>query len=456
MGASHGLRRGESRLRAAVLLAAIAVVHPAAMGSAGEPPAPMTLEAAVAYAQVHNPRVAAAAARLREAQGRIAQHRAGLRPQAGLSAFAFRQGPVIDAFQPGADPIVPPYRWTVGLSLSQVIYDWGQRRAEEQAARGEGKEAAHLLEAERTDVRLVVSIAHFNVLRAQDLLTVARDRQEAAREQLRVAKARFEADVAPRFDVLRAEAEAANADQEVIAAENGVSLAEAAFNTALGRDVSASVALSPAPAPEQHEPAFPQARDAALRHRPHLAALREAVESGRHTLRARRAESRPQLNLSGSYDRRQSTGFSSDYTYSAGLVLTFPFLDSGFNRGRVREAGALLEGDRQALALGIQQVELEVRHALLDLDESRRRQLAAEKEVAAAREARRVADVRYRAGVGTTLEVTDAQVALARAGQNRANAVYDYAIAAARLENAMGIPAARLRAPGPAQGGATR
>lgn len=403
----------------------------------------LSLNEAVAFAQRANPRVGEAAARVQEARARITQRRAVRNPQANLGANVFRQGPVIPAFQPGADPIVPPYRWTVGVFLNQILFDWGQRSAAQRVAERQTEAARFGLGETQNDVRLVVSVAYYNILRAQQLLQVARERQEAAAEQVRVARARFQADIVPRFDVIRSEAELANADQEVIEAQNEIALSEATFNTALGRDVVTPVALNYQPQPAV-DVNFETARTAAIQNRPQLAALREEIEASRQEIRSRRAENKPQLGLSTAYDRRQATGFAAGYTYNAGLVLSFPFLDSGLTRGRVREAQAQLEQDRQLLEQARQQMELDIRQAQLDMNEARQRTQTAQQEQRSAREALRVAEVRYRAGVGTTVEVTDAQVALARAGQNVANAEFDYQTAVARLEFATGVPVERL------------
>jgi outer membrane protein len=344
-----------------------------------------------------------------------------------------------------------PWRWNVGVFVNQIIFDWGQREARQRVAEREADANRARLAETENDVRLVVSTAFYNVFRAQELLRVAQERRTAAAEQLRVARARFGADVAPRFDVIRSEAELAAAEQEVIEAENDVALSEAAFNTALGRDVITPVALQETPQPTQTDFAFERLRTAALRNRPQLSALRFEVEAGRQEVRARRAENNPQVSLSAAYDRPSPGGFNStSYRYNVGLVMTWPFFDSGLTRGRVREAQANVDVDRQFLEENRQQVELDVRQAQLDIREARQRIVTAEREVASAREALRIAEVRYRAGVGTTIEVTDAQVAFARAGQNLANARFDYGAAISRLENATGVPIEVLQLPGPA------
>ncbi|HEU4752603.1 MAG TPA: TolC family protein, partial [Armatimonadota bacterium] len=345
---------------------------------------------------------------------------------------------------------VPPYRWDVAVSLSQIIFDWGQRSARQRVAERETQAAGFSLSETRNNVQLVVSTAFYDVFRGQQLVAVALERQAAAQEQLRVARARFESDVSPRFDVIRTEAELADAQQEVIRAQNEVALAEAAFNTALGRDVTTPVALRPEPQPVEPEVPFERAREAAIQHRPQLEALRQTIEADRQEVRARRAENKPQVALGSTYDRPNPGGFASTpHRYNVGLTMTFPFFDSGLTRGRVREAQAITEADRQRLEQARQQVELDIRQAQLDAAEALKRITTAEAEQRSARESLRIADVRYRSGVGTNIEVTDAQVALARAGQNLANARFDYQVALARVEYATGVPMEALTGAAP-------
>lgn len=400
---------------------------------------PMALGEAVTYAAQNNPRISEAAARVRQARALVAQRRAVRGPQVGADAFILRQGPEVGSTIPGAAPAVPPWRWDIGVALSQILFDWN-RRASDQRAAQKAVEAEGSRQAETAnDVRLVVSSTFYNVLRARQLLAVAEERRNSAAEQLRVTRARYESDVAPRFDVIRSEAELANAEQDVIAAQNDLALAESSFNIALGRDVATPVNLAyDTQAPRPAIP-FQTAREAALQHRPQLAALRSDVASGQELVRSRRAENKPQISLSAGYDRLSTSGFQKPDSYSAGLVMSFPFFDNGLTRGRVREAQGAVDVSRSQLEQARQQVELEVRQAQLDIDEASKRIGAAQIELRSAREALRVAQVRYRSGVGTNIEVTDAQVAVARAGQNVANAEFDYQTGLARLESATGV-----------------
>jgi outer membrane protein len=79
-----------------------------------------------------------------------------------------------------------------------------------------------------------------------------------------------------------------------------------------------------------------------------------------------------------------------------------------------------------------------VRTALVDLEEATERRRAASANTAQAREALRIAPVRYTAGLAPNVEVTDAQVALTQARSNEVNAAYDYLAALANLNRGLG------------------
>jgi outer membrane protein TolC len=405
----------------------------------------MTLEQAVAYAVRHNPTVGEAAGLITQARGFRIQARAARLPQAGVNNYIYRQGPVVPSAIPGGNPAVPGWRYNVGVFINQVLFDWGQRRNAENAAKHDVTAAQYRQEETENNVRLVVGTTFFNILRAQELVIVAEERVASATEQLRVAKARFESDVAPRFDVIRSEAELANAQQELIQAQNQVALAEANFNQALGRDVNTAVVINPEAQPARSDFSFRELRSTASAKRPTIQAYLEDIRGLEDTVRSRRAENKPQISLGATYDRPNPGGFAStDYHYTLGLVMTWPFFDGFFTRGRVREAQGTLEARKFRLESERQQVELDIKQGQLDVDEALKRVETSRKEQASAREALRVAEVRYRSGVGTNVEVTDAQVAVARAGQDLANAEFDFLTALVRLEFATGSSVAGL------------
>jgi outer membrane protein TolC len=125
-------------------------------------------------------------------------------------------------------------------------------------------------------------------------------------------------------------------------------------------------------------------------------------------------------------------------SWNAGVTLSLPLYEGGLTRGRVGEARAnalMLESQRDALR---QSILLEVNQVYADLESAAARIDVMESSLRKARESLELAEGRYKAGVGPSIEMTDAQVAAARAETDHIQALYDYQLAAARLYKAMG------------------
>lgn len=424
------------------------LLFPLALGSTAlQQPEPgqrgMTLEDAVRTAQANAFAVQRAGAEVERAKGARRQAIAQTLPNLTFDATYTRfTNDVTVQFDPMQPPIVvrPIDRSNLSLNLRQAVdvsgvFGWGIR-----GARAQVDAAEALLHAAMNDVALDAKVAFFNVFVAQELVGVADERVANAQEALRVANVRFEAGVVPRFDVLRFESELKAAEQERIQAVNGLALAKASFNHTLSRDTGAPVSLVPPGTAPQDPPALETLIEAAKSARPEVLAAQHAVTLQESIRRARERQLLPELNITATVSRDpQARGFGSERdTVSATAVLSVPIFDSG----RVRSVVDQAKQDEEQARIALQQVqlgvELEVRQAWLDVVAAKEAVETAAKGVEFAREAHRLAQVRYSGGVGTPLEVSDATVALARARASHVTALYDYWKAYARLQRAVG------------------
>jgi outer membrane protein TolC len=120
------------------------------------------------------------------------------------------------------------------------------------------------------------------------------------------------------------------------------------------------------------------------------------------------------------------------------VILSLPLFEGGLTRGRVGEARAnqrVLEAQHYALR---QSILLEVNQAYADLDSATARIGVMDSSLKTARENLAIAEGRYKAGVGPSIDVTDAQVSAVKAETDYIQAQYDYQLAVARLQKAMG------------------
>ena len=430
--------------RAGACLAVAACLLGRAAVAQDDSPAPLSLDAAVAIALENHPQLDIAAAVLREGRHLVSERKALRLPVVSMQNNYFRQGPVVPSFSTLAEPIVPPRRYSVAANVRQNIYDFGERAAATDEARRLLRASREELGQLRHDIELLVEASYYDVLRAQALVLVEAQRVAQAQEQLRIAQERFDQGTGARFDVFRFRTEVANAEQALIAAENDVELTKAGFNNALGRDLRQPVALESVAEPQPQQVDLMRALAAAAEARPLLDAERERIEAARAGVRVARTGNRPTIDFAAAYQKKNVTGFSPDHDWNAGLIMTFPFMDSGLTRSRVLQASDRVAQARGRLEDTRQAVELEVREAHLDMGEAAALIGAAQVELADAGETLRVANARYELGVGVYLEVIDGQVAVARAATNLANAQYDYLVGVSRLERATGVPLAAL------------
>jgi outer membrane protein len=211
----------------------------------------------------------------------------------------------------------------------------------------------------------------------------------------------------------------------------------------------------PAAAPEPPilgEDVTPELRAAieqAYRQRPEVLAAEQNLRSAEESVRYERRARNPDVHFQAAYNYTPDvTGFSAvkeNYNISANLTLSV--FDAGLIRARVRQAQDQADALRATLDQVRQTVALDVRTSQLNLREAEARRGTTASNVTQAREALRIANVRYQAGVSTIVEVTDAQVALTQAQTNQVNADYDYVVAQAAVERSLGLYAGSGKGP---------
>ncbi len=421
----------------------------------GQSEKPLTLQECLDVALKTHPLLRLSLKQLEAARARLEQTKAQWRPELTFNGIQRRQGPTVSFVVPLPPPapprsveIIKRDTRTLTAEFRQSLLTFGRSSASIQSAASQVNAVSATVQATRSQLILLVTEAYANVLAAQALEEVAQQSVERVKEVLRIAKARYEAGVAPKFDVLRAEAELAAAEEQLLSARNGVALAKANLNQLLGRPTDAPIEVAPLPEPMDIPPEVLRSEPfikQALAHRPELKSSEWQIKAAQELVRLAQADRKPVLLLTGNYTRQTATGFAEDYQWGVNLVVQFPIFDSGRRESLVREREATLE---QAIAQREQlerQVALEVEQAVRNLQVALQRLKTARAALVSAEEAYRLAQVRYEAGVGTQVEILDAQVALTRARAAEVQALYDAHKAFARLVYATGLTESETR-----------
>lgn len=395
---------------------------------------PMTLEDAIREAESRAFNVRSASANLEKSRQRVREAKGLLGPKATGSASYTRY----------ADKVFNGSSFSneskaAQLSVSMPFDIFGITKKGIKSTQLSSDAAKDTLQAARNDLALSVKRAYFGVLQAESQVQVTVEAKGEAEERLKNARAQLEAGQIAKLDVLRLETALAQASNEVLVAENARDLAKNAFNNALARPIETPVALASITEIPMVGTADEEMIGFARKQRPELHALRDTIEALKFVRITQEGGMTPSLSLSATHSRTFNPGLTTNNRQTFGtLALSVPIFDSGVTRARVKQARqdeelAKIQLDQAELAIS-----LEVRQATVNYRNARQRLEVAAKQVEVAAETYRLAKIRFEAGEGIPLEITDAQTELTRARTNEVTARYDVLRAYAELQRAVG------------------
>jgi outer membrane protein len=397
--------------------------------------APVTLQAAVSAALSQHPSVAAAQQGLVAAQARLAQVQAGRNIQVILTAQS-SYGNAAN-FPPGGPTTATttlPVSASVNLVNLQIQYQVNQAEA------AVGSAAASLAQA-RQDAALTAAQAYFSVLRAQAVVALREAAVTQSDAQVRQAEAQVRAGVAARADVLQAQSSRAAAQVDLITARNQVETALADLRAAMGRSLTDGLSVAPPPAPQ----ILPLSRDEAIAGasgRPEVVRARSDVAAAQAALTLAEVRAQPLLSVatSGSVDVSKIPSDPRYTVWAVTATITYSLVDGGLAQAAATEAHANLVGAQAKETQVVQSARVDALTAWVGLQDASARVTATRASEAAATEALRAAEGRYRAGVGTIVEVLTARTAFESASLSRIQAEVDVQTAVLKLRYAVGQP----------------
>ncbi|HEX2168108.1 MAG TPA: TolC family protein [Longimicrobiales bacterium] len=414
-----------------LLLLALVLLVPAAV-SAQEPPRVMTLDQVVRLAVENDPAAVAAEGALSSARADRLQQRGGWLPSVNLNSFYSNSSN--ERFDQATGQL-QSQSYTAQLQGGIDLFTGGRRVLAHRMVNAQVAAADAQYESQRFNTILAATEAFYEAAAATDLVAVAEQRLERARDQLQAAQTRLELGTATQSDALRAQIELGNAEVALLEAESG----RRSSTLELGRRAGFAGQVQPA------DEALPDSAPAL----PPLAVLVEratasspAVVAAEATLRSRRSERLsaytpylPTLRMTGGYDWTSFEFPPQERSWSMRLVASLPIFN-GFQREAAIQRTAANERIAQARARDAAiAARVAVESAAAEIESAARRVEIADRSVQLAREDLRVQEERYEIGMATILELQTSQVA-----------VSDAEVAAVRARQALGTATARLEA----------
>jgi outer membrane protein len=331
-------------------------------------------------------------------------------------------------------------QWFAGLNASQLVYDFGESINRWKAARVAADAVEENGRTSQAQVDFNARSAFFTARAAKDLVGVARDTLANQEKHLGQVQGFVDVGTHPQIDLTQARADRATAQLQLITAENNYAVAKAMLNQAMGVERSVDYDLSD----EEMPPVTGEDGDVevligdAKQTRPEMASLRLTLKSQELGLRAARDQYWPALSLSGSVNDSGPYLDRTNWNFSGMVSLSVPLLQGGTidaqihqAQGQVTQAQAQLEIERLQVRLDVEQARLGIRAAKAAIT-------AADDALANTRDRLRLAEGRYTTGVGSIIELGDAQVALTTAAAQKVSAEYQLYSTRAQLLKALG------------------
>lgn len=405
------------------------------------PASALTLGQAEATALANQPRMMAAQLRARASAQRVREARSGFQPTVVFNATGVQ---VADAGTSTAAGNITTSsvsdRFAYGGNLAQLVTDFGRTSALVASARNAAQAQSDLATLTRAQVRLNVRVAFYQVLGAEAVLRAAlaaqANRQLISRQLSALAQDQLRSTLDVNFaDVLESEAELA-----VVRARGSVAQQRAHLATAMGlsapitgslQNVTVSQALPPTP-----DELLRQAQS----DRADLSAAHAEQHSAHQFAQAEKRLSYPTLNVLAAAGQVPYHDHTLHDNYAAaGFNLSIPVFNGGLFAARRTEADL----EERARTSDVQQLQLEVseqvRDAWYQADEAYQSLDVTTRLVAQSKEALRLAQDRYDAGLGSIVELNEAQLNETSAEITAADATYTYLTRRAQLDFAAGL-----------------
>lgn len=328
---------------------------------------------------------------------------------------------------------------SVTLTLSQSVDINGLARRGAEGLKFQRQAEDENVITERAALHTDVRTRYLTLLQNIELERVQQDALRAANERLDKANIRFREGAIPRFEVLRLEADQKNTQQNLVTARGNTELARQDLNNTMGvpiESVYEPVAVDIVPVAEA---SVNDLVSAAMNNRSEIRQSQYLVLSLMRTRDVAYSDIKPALNLSAVHTQYfDPPAFSTKNFDQVAAKLSGPIYDSGVGRRKIQAANRDVEVAQlqlEQLSLG---VALSVRRATTNAFTALKSLEVARANVDVAREALRLAQLRYDEGAGILLDVIVAQSDLTSAEANLVNANYRYLQAYAQLQRAVG------------------
>ncbi len=411
-------------------------------------PLPLSLDDAVRRGLQSNLGTVALQNLIHQAEGIEKSQRANLLPQiSGGLTFSEQQtdlaalgfGSIHTAAAAGFPTVLGPFHYfDFRAGLSQSLLDLTRRR-NYRAAQENVKASQFAAQDARDLVALTVTSAYLQVVATAARIDSVKAQVASAQATFQQASDRFTAGTAPRIDATRSQVELQTQQQRLTVVQNDFAKLKISLGRLIGLPPGQEFNLTDAvPFAPVTGLTVEQAIGRAYTNRADLKAAQSQVHAAELAHQGAQAERLPTVEVTADYGDIGTAPWSSHGTFAVGGALRFPIWQGGRVKGDIQQADAALEQRRAEYQDLRAHIDADIRSAFLDLTSAASQVTVAESNRRLANDTLTQARDRFAAGVTDTVEVVQAQEAVAAAEQDYIASLYAHNLAKANLARAMG------------------
>ncbi|MBA7620631.1 putative efflux pump outer membrane protein TtgC [subsurface metagenome] len=334
--------------------------------------------------------------------------------------------------------------YSADLRVTQPVFAGGSIVAKLNAGKLFSLLTDQAIRAVTQDVLYAAQKAYYDVLLNQHLLEISADAVRSAQAHLDNVKRKRQGGVASDFDVLRAEVELSNFRAEHIQNKNAINVSKANLLKIMGVSQDSGIVLSDELMYLPWDVSMEEAVGAAFQRRPDLFERQLDIKWQKEQLNIARSRWWPRIdgyyeNTWAKPDPHNSTEIEWGRAWQAGVMVTLPVFDGFAREGTIIQQKARFKQAQIDLIDTEETALFELTKALLSIEDSKEFVESQRLNLTRAEEGSRLAEVGYREGINTQVEIIDAESALTKAKSLYYQAIYSHMIAKLDLQKAMGI-----------------
>jgi len=327
------------------------------------------------------------------------------------------------------------------LQLQLPLYTGGKIENTVKLAKDGSAAAALGTTATKQQLTMEVTTSYFNVLQARNLAEVAHQGVDDLDAHLKNVQNYYDAGTVPLSDVLQTQVRLANARNSLIKAQDSYKLARYKLNIVIGLSLHNQASLADDFSNQPYAQSVDESIASALKNRPEMTQANLKIAMAKDKVNIANSGHLPTVAVVGSEswsDTNPSTSKGRN-SWAVGMNVQFNVFDNGLTKTEIKQSEHEVTEAQEQLQQLTDKISLEVCQAYLSVQEATERITNNQVAVHQSQHDYQLAQERYGAGVGTNLDVMDAELAMIQAKTNYIQALYDANNSMAQLDKAMGV-----------------